>query len=211
VDTERRGEVPYEYTYEKYCVGCRKVTTGWYRNPKTGRLTGSYCRACYLESRRTNTPLVNSTRDTQKQRVYESEWAVKGVAYKPIRIPDLETAQDFVDFITETRWYPEQFPDGYKRVKVVSSSRSSRWAWGGHGKITLPSMQRGAWAWTDVVLIHELTHNAINSGPPHGPEFTSGMLRLTERYIPEMYEPLLEQYEKRRVRVAGMTFDRRTA
>ena len=204
--------MPYDFTYVRWCAECGLEKTGWYRNNKTGRITGSLCRDCYLQSRReAKDKPTDPNRDAQRKRVYESEWALSGSSYRPIRVPDLETAQEMIDCITQTGWYREQFPDGFKRVTVkINHQSKGRWAFGNWGTITLPPRAKGLWAWTDVVLVHELAHNAQQARPAHGPEFASAMLRLTERYIPEMYDGLLQQYEHRRVRVAGMTFDRRS-
>jgi putative metallohydrolase (TIGR04338 family) len=165
---------------------------------------------------------VSRTRDSQRQRVYESEYALRG-KLKLRNFKDIKDAQRYVERILGSSWYAKMFPVGRKHV-TVQYKRGSAFATGGFGGIRLPK-QGWHWAGKDLIVLHELAHvltplcgEGLCKGDcgwhnepwphtkvpaAHGPEFTRIFLDLVRRWMGKAaYEAMKAEYRTRRVKVA---------
>lgn len=110
--------------------------------------------------------------DHQRSKVYEAEGKILFLA---VRLPSADHVRALIKIMERLPWVPED-----RRGLVVQTSMSSTHASCGGGILRLPgrSVVDGAWAWTDLVVVHEYAHHL--AGPQHGHDdvFTSTVLRL---------------------------------
>lgn len=111
--------------------------------------------------------------DAQRQRVYRAEWAVRDLE---IPLPSLDHVKALVLLVERLDWFPED-----SKGVMVSSTMQTRKAYYCEGTIHLPAkgLTAGAWAWSDLTVIHEVAHH-LAPGRGHDEVFTSYVLRILE-------------------------------
>ena len=113
-------------------------------------------------------------RDSQRSRVYKSEWAVR---FGHRHLSGLEECQAFVDDLRTDKAF-----NYFRRMPKITvrsgrGSASADWDWQYGPMISLPP-----WARNEFTIIHELSHFSIPSeSAHHGPEFAWVELQATER------------------------------
>jgi hypothetical protein len=131
-------------------------------------------------------------RDTQKQRVYDSEDVIDKTTTVFKNVAEM---QEFVDSILQARWFQSRW--GRTRI-TVKDGRGRRNACGGYGVIKMP-----LWSRSRTVILHEVAHCLTpNHYAAHGPEFAGVFLFLVRQVMgAEAGAKLLESYRtKPRVR-----------
>lgn len=112
-------------------------------------------------------------RDTQKSRVYKSEWASKFYEFKQT-IPNDELQEWTEQNILSKSWFRKRYGNRYPKVEL-GRSRGAAW---GSSRITLGVRMRNPW-----VICHEVAHTLTTQYGGHGPEFTRTFLFLIERVV----------------------------
>lgn len=123
-------------------------------------------------------------RDTQKQRVYDSEEAAAracGAEKFGQTIPN-DQLQAWVDKALAKRAVRSRWPNDSVEVVLKRGGTAYGYKFGGSGKyrhrITLPAFSRNPW-----VILHELAHCLSPSGVHHGPEFAGVYLHLVRAVL----------------------------
>jgi len=128
-----------------------------------------------------------STRDSQRQKVYNAERDV----LQPISIrwPEVGQMQRYVNKIVRSRWFKSRWPH---LVSIsVGDGRSRRrgsgfYRGGGCGEIRMP-----VWTRYEYYILHEIAHviqrYQYPSSITHGPEFCSIYLALVSRWMGKWY------------------------
>ena len=127
--------------------------------------------------------------DFQQRREYKSEWALAHLTV-PIDSPDKVRA--LVSLIETRSFYPAR-----KRGIIVSSTLGNARAFYSAGTIHLPVITdpNGRWAWTDLVICHEVAHH-IAPEDGHGKVFTYRLLQILESIgRSRLAAALREQYD----------------
>lgn len=86
----------------------------------------------------------------------------------------------WVESVTTHHEWIEAFPGAPIDVAVVRRSRSAHYA-AAHAPSATIAIPDGAWS--PAVVIHELTHLACPTEPPHGREFIAAELVLVRRFL----------------------------
>jgi hypothetical protein len=120
-----------------------------------------------------------STRDVQRKRLYDAEDEVpEGLVWD-----SLVAAQAYLDGLLASPWWPMHFPS--VRCVVLFDGDHGQLAQG-HKGVHGGAIQLPRWAWTQRMLLHELTHIA---SPPatvgHGPAFAGIYLLLVQHWMGE--------------------------
>lgn len=136
-------------------------------------------------------------RDSQRQKVYESEACLDWVV-EPIYFLTIDTCQWYVDQLLESKFFRNRWP--LLDEVQVDAGRSIVHAWTEGSRISLPRWARCEW-----VILHELSHAIVNTyypdGAPHGREFCSIYLQLVRwRLGNEAWRTLKENFVKNKVR-----------
>lgn len=134
-------------------------------------------------------------RDSQRQRVYNSENAVFSRDGKMT----LSQAQEYVDGVTASAWWKHRCR--LVKVEVEAGARGGR-AWASYGSIRTSPDAR-----CPSVLLHELAHIMTESGvAPHGPEFCANFVAITRQFLGKKTgDELRQAFRERRVKVRGAT------
>jgi putative metallohydrolase (TIGR04338 family) len=112
--------------------------------------------------------------------LYEVERAVMIMRY-PIRFSDAESAAQYYEHMSSSRWFNDQWPAVVKRkVEIRSSTRAHAWANFDQNAIYLPP-----WSLTDLILCHEVAHfcAARERACDHGPIFRKAHHGLIRHYM----------------------------
>jgi putative metallohydrolase (TIGR04338 family) len=142
-----------------------------------------------------------SARDTQRKRLYRSEWEVpRGAAYRSLKALKLD-----LERITTSPWFRERF--GELAFDVRDGRGAKRAFYAGNGPnghvVKFPRGTR-----YPAVVLHEVAHVVVRaqhgaSLAPHGPEFAEVLLALvTEFQGAEAATGLSQAFKKNRVRLA---------
>lgn len=137
-----------------------------------------------------------SQRDSQRIKVYRAEEALPGRWRN--QFGTNEQAQEFVDSITNDRWFKARWKLPYSRVSVAVGRGHNGFSYG--GRITLSPSGRNP-----IVALHELTHEVLGAAAhgwqPHGAEFCGTFLFLVGHYIgKEQADRLRDDYVKHAVK-----------
>jgi putative metallohydrolase (TIGR04338 family) len=143
-------------------------------------------------------------RDSQKQKVYNSEIHLRHRGLEGTRFKDLKSIEHWVNQkILKSAWFKKNFPNGpYKLEVFPGRTKNSRWAWGDATKIQLPS-----WAWTPLTILHEVSHGVtrlkygLPIGYSHNWAFTKTFLIMIKKFMSKEVATILrKQYVARRVK-----------
>lgn len=96
-------------------------------------------------------------RDYQRNRVYRAEQSMRRT-YPGRIFHSLAEVQEYIIDLEDSAWFTSKYPDFKARVRVRVNTRRTNWALGGRGFIELPNPTGGAWAWTEIVVLHEMAH-----------------------------------------------------
>jgi putative metallohydrolase (TIGR04338 family) len=147
-----------------------------------------------------------SPRDNQRQRLYNAEFLLRDILDSLAKadvptfdfygsslvIPlerkfgDLDSIQRYIDATLALNWVRDMWPE-----RTVLPVRVRRRAGKKHAHyealtrtFALPdhSNSRG-WAMREIVILHELAHHLVISGPHHGPAFASAFLHLVREVM----------------------------
>lgn len=131
-------------------------------------------------------------RDSQRLKVYKSEWAVRSTAR---RFDSTAAAQAFVDGVTGTAWFQARW--GQRSIEVRGCSGGGATGNPRTGRINVGTPSRN-----DQVLLHEIAHIVQPRGTAwHGAEFCATLLALWAHDISATSAAELRaQYVARRVK-----------
>lgn len=110
-------------------------------------------------------------KDVYRSRVYEAE---ESLTIRPLRqvFTSVEVAQDFVNSAYAQVSYLRRRTGNTPPTVKTFPGEFRAFARVYENAIYLPAGRRGRWAWCDAVLLHELAHCLLPSGPPaHGVHF----------------------------------------
>lgn len=160
-------------------------------------------------------------RDSQKQKVYNAEQAVRRTLdllrqgdgtmkmwNSTITVPTevvfgtLESVQQYVDNVQATDWYRARRPNASK-IRVMRR-KGNAFAHYQAGMVFLNDThyRRKQWAMRELVVLHELAHHTSWT-EPHGPEFAAEFLWLVEHAMgPEVAWILRDAFQAAGVKVA---------
>lgn len=128
--------------------------------------------------RKANYRVTGRRYDRQRSKLYKAENTVSGMRATPTKLASITACQQFVDRICRKRWFQQNF--NISRVKVYGRKNSAN-ACGGYGMMKLPRWARG-----EMVILHELAHNAtLTHWEFHGPEFAGTYIYLVEKVLGE--------------------------
>ncbi|HLS75937.1 MAG TPA: TIGR04338 family metallohydrolase [Nocardia sp.] len=151
---------------------------------------------------------MNAARDAQRARVYDAEQLVRGMFDRadeaghrtvefhgslltlPVerRFASVESVQHYADRVLALNWVRARWDRAAVPVRVRSRAGAAAAHYDpARAELAVP-LHTGdtAWALRELVILHELAHHlAPDSGPlpPHGPEFCSRYLELTDGVI----------------------------
>jgi putative metallohydrolase (TIGR04338 family) len=134
-----------------------------------------------------------STRDTQRQRVYNAQHAAgRGREFETVA-----EMQRYVDRVTGSAWFRKHY--GAKKI-TVTDGRSRRRAaaeitWGGSRRIKMPRHSR-----CERTILHEIAHIVAWTTPAHGEKFCRAYLLLVKRFMgKEPFEKMLSSFREHNV------------
>lgn len=134
-------------------------------------------------------------RDSQRQRVYDSERQVPWVGNSAVVI-SLEQCQVFVDSVTHSAWWKRRC--SIRNVTVTADARNGR-AWAHYDRIRTSPEARVRW-----IMLHELAHIMTSSSYAHGPEYCANFVALTRQFLSKAEgDALKAAMRKNRVKVRG--------
>lgn len=121
--------------------------------------------------------MTRSLRDTQKRKLYRSEYSISHSK----RFKAMDEVNAYVADIIRSSFWKKMRGADYIDIKDGRGRRNA--AAFNRNTITLPR-----WARSDIVILHELTHTLVNFDynnrvPSHGNEFASTFLKLVKRYM----------------------------
>jgi putative metallohydrolase (TIGR04338 family) len=164
-------------------------------------------------------------RDSQRQRVYDSEQYVRKVLddLAPLDAPtvdfygsnlvlprerkfgDLNSIQRYIDAALSLNWVRDTWPERTVLPVRVRRRAGERFAHYESLTRTLAIPDHGnssGWAMREIVILHELTHHLVVNGPSHGPAFASAFLHMVREAMgPEIGLLLTDAYTRN-----GVTF-----
>lgn len=167
-----------------------------------------------------NRLLPGQPRDSQRQRLYDSEHVLRGVRastaakrhltdsvrHSDVRViypdgtrgalyyPSVESTQDYVDAVLASAWFRRRW--GMRSITVGHSH--GRGSSGGYGEVSMGVEHRRS----EEVILHEIAHNLSSfSCAYHGPEFAGVLLTLVKHVMgAEHAATLRASYRLHRVR-----------
>lgn len=146
-----------------------------------------------------------SVRDSQRIKVYGSEWQT----YLDKKPPDYRTVaecQEFVDEVLASPAWKHLYPSGPSSITVTDGrGRRSAVAFALERRIAMPKIYRHRF-----VVLHELAHfpTANKDLASHGPEFVSTYLYLTSEFLtPEEHAALVSAMASQRVKTCDYLGD----
>lgn len=151
-------------------------------------------------------------RDSQRQRVYNAEIAVRRYLDAGVRTARLHGSA--LTLPIETRFGRVEEAQAYvdRAAKTVGASsvptvrvntQLSKRAYYRCGEIVVPDPVRVAWAMREIVLLHELAHHLSRASESHGPEFCGRFIAL----VREMMAPELGLLLEDSMRTEGVRID----
>ena len=180
----------YYYTgdtrWGNFWVGAQNTTRGtkivWATNTKSERL-----------------------RDSQRKRVYKSDWELESMANY---VGDINDCFDYVNYVRTEKWFKDAFPKTAKNVINVigPKNRRQRFARGGLRGISLPAR----WSRHEHIIIHELAHVVCamdGFGKQHDAGYCGVLLFLVENMMgSKAAKTLRTGYHKNRVKFTKFQF-----
>ena len=150
------------------------------------------------EHKRKHSMKRHERRDSERSKVYESEWATARVLGQSEKFESIEDAQKFVNKVVRSATWKKLTTR--KQVNVFPKSRNG----GGnlamaYGSYIVVDTVNGL---TKFVLLHELAHcaNAMH----HGRTFRNNILALIGRFLgSEWRVEMKAQYKKRKLRIGN--------
>lgn len=99
-------------------------------------------------------------RDSQRQKVYNSELMYLRQHSTNVYLGDIDRCQLFVDQVLKRRYVQKHYDTENARIKVVGSPNKHRWAhaYCGSGLIELGTGENARWSRTTAVVLHEIAH-----------------------------------------------------
>lgn len=139
---------------------------------------------------------MSRPRDNQRQRLYNAETALAGVAFGR-RLETVAELQAYVDGLLGTRWFRARWGRWGRIVVTAGRGRRSACAHGQH-EIRIPR-----WARSELVVLHEVAHCLTDArAAAHGPEFAGVMLALVRQFMgPGAAASLRSSFRSHRVRI----------
>lgn len=121
--------------------------------------------------------------DLQRSRLYRAEQSMR--RENAVALQSIEHVRALVRIAESLPWYPSQ-----RKGCGVATTMATGHAYWSNGVIHLPAKGAGAdgsWAWTDIVILHELAHHLTftEGGNWHGEAFATYFLRLVRSLRPE--------------------------
>lgn len=130
-----------------------------------------------------------SARDSQRLRVYKSEWSVN---WGSPRYATVDEAQAYVDGLTRSAWFQARW--GRRRIEV-------RFVNGQGGRGGGSVIRLGVWARQQHVVLHELAHCLAPLASLHNAEFCATFLLLVRHEMgDDLHRALKAAYVERRVK-----------
>lgn len=153
----------------------------------------------------------HKVRDSQRQKVYDAEQVIRR---KGRTFTSVEEMQGYIDHLMGSAWFRRRW--SIKNVTVKRGREgTSAWANGLRRLINMPT-----WAWTEDVLLHELSHILTDTHEgkvaPHGREFARIYLELVRHKMGKEHgDALRDSFRQHRVKFtkprAPMTPEQREA
>lgn len=140
-----------------------------------GLLAEAYCEArrilahVYLE----RIEQMARPRDYQKRRVYLAEWEVQVQDFR-----SLAETLEWADRVISSEWWRRNVGREVRFVPPHGNRKKRATCW--LGRVCLPNQ---SWAWSKLVVLHELAHIVAGSWARHGERFTGAMLMLVEEFM----------------------------
>lgn len=153
----------------------------------------------YLEDTKAWYP-SGDQRDSQKQRVYDSERAVKGNLGDIKKFDTEQEGDEFIQEVINSERFKKKFPDfdfGDLEVKMNGRMKHKARACYGRREINI-SKDSKEWGLSVWVLIHELAHYTAYR-KQHNAPFTTHYADMIEWFDEEKAEALRKQFDKRNV------------
>lgn len=115
-------------------------------------------------------------RDTQRQRLYDAEAAVRPSLPEFTALADV---QAYVDTVCTSKWARTHMPRMALHVRVKDGRRRSRGGAYGNYEIRMPRHTR-----TRLYILHELVHCATSPHvAAHGREFAALLLKVVRHFL----------------------------
>jgi len=145
-------------------------------------------------------------RDSQRQRVYDSERSVKSFQNETQRLT-FEQVEQLVSAVYEGQTYRTYITDKMRAKPSVKKGRAGTSAYGTEKGISVPQ-----WAWHKAIVLHELAHVVVLRKDPrrsheaHGWLFCRVYLELVEEFIgADVAQELREAFDLMRVAYSATT------
>ncbi len=146
---------------------------------------------------------MTSTRDAQRQRVYDAEQVVHRVLDRantagadpgisllgsrltlPVerRFADVASIQAYLDAVLALDWVRQRWPSVPVRVRARAGAGAAHYS-SARREIAIPISRDGRWALRELVVLHELAHHLGPDDPSHGEEFCGRYVELVGELV----------------------------
>lgn len=143
---------------------------------------------------------MSSLRDTQRQKLYNAEHAVHKQLATNLTWPELEALKNKI--VTST-WFVKKYRTRDSGRVAALNIRLEKTHGGGRAERMFDGweIRLGTWARCDLVLIHEITHCVVTTGPAHGWKFAEVFLDLVRHFMgKDAHDVLKASFKKHRVK-----------